>query len=336
MKIVDFWMVLNPAMCLIAFAGLPGGLAAWQTSLRGTVVDSTTGMPIGGVRVVVSPVAIEVFAMANGSFTVGPLRPGAYEIQFEIHRYQARAFSFTVDAFTGPEHDIGLVRLAPAESLLFDIEGLVRDAETAIAGATVAMNHRVLAVTGGDGAFEGQMRLPTGLNVVEGRAVGFAAATRTIWLDREDTLVSVNIVLEPLAVRLEDIVVEGDAVDAKLAVFHEHRLSEHGHFLYGEALDRARRFAVTDLLGSIPGVHVTPGENSIRLSRAPSTPFCMGEQPQFFVDGRPIRLGRATSINAIVEQGDVVAVEVYNGAAEVPVVYNRGNAVCGVVAIWTR
>jgi hypothetical protein len=323
--------------CLLAVILVPTNAEAGQATLRGVVVDSVTEEPIEAARVVVAPTNRETWSSAAGVFTVGPLSAGRYQIQFEAHQYEARAFVFTIDSLALHEHDLGLISMVPAESILVSVNGMVQGPDSQVVGATVSVNDRVLGVTGFAGVFGGVVTLPLGLNTIQVRAMGFAPASDVVWFDGTDSVMTVNVTLEAFPVRLPDLVVEGEVPEGKLSMFHRHRRSESGSYLYGAGLEAARRFTVTDLLRSIPGVRVLPGVNTVRLSRASNTPGCLGAQPQFFVDGRPLRLGQGASINDVIEQDHVIAIAVYNGAARIPVVYNRGDAACGgVVALWTR
>jgi len=56
------------------------------------------------------------------------------------------------------------------------------------------------------------------------------------------------------------------------------------------------------------------------------------------VNGIPFASAGELAINHYVSPGEVAAVEVYNGASQIPPEYNSssGNARCGVVLIWTR
>ena len=168
------------------------------------------------------------------------------------------------------------------------------------------------------------------------RRLGFGPIAKILWFSADQTEVVLRVTLETLAVRLPTIVVAADPPEGKLSLFYQHKRSEIGSFLEPEQVEAARRYSVTDILRIVPGVRVTPGTNTVRLSRAAPTPKCMTEQPQFFLDGVPVRLGLSFSINDFVEQNDVVAVEVYNGPARIPLQYNIGNAMCGVIVLWTR
>ncbi|MBL8987755.1 MAG: hypothetical protein JNJ80_15900, partial [Gemmatimonadetes bacterium] len=64
----------------------------------------------------------------------------------------------------------------------------------------------------------------------------------------------------------------------------------------------------------------------IKMTRA--APGC---GPTYFVDGQVARsFAESTPIS------DVQGIEVYRGSAEVPAEFTGSDAMCGVIAIWTR
>ena len=310
-----------------------------QATLHGVVVNSATEKPLLGVLVVAVPNDLQARTSNDGRFVLGPLSTGQYELRLELHGFHSRAFDLAIDSSLLRTHDLGRIELVPAETLQVDIVGIVRDSATTapVAGAIVSVNGAVSGVTLADGYFSATIALPVGPNTIDVRRIGYASESSDFWVNPTEPGLAFDIAVASLPV-LEPVVVEADAPDpvGKLSLFYQHKRSEIGSFLEPEQVEAARRYSVTDILQIVPGVRVTPGTNTVRLSRAAPTPKCMREQPQFFLDGVPVRLGPSFGINDFVEQNDVVAVEVYNGPARIPVRYNIGNAACGVIALWTR
>lgn len=324
---------------LISQAGLLVALSfqgGQQATLRGVVHDSATGHPIAGVTVVLAPSGGATETTRSGRFTLGPFGPGEYEIRFEAHRYRERAFTIRIDSTLLRAHDIGRISLAPAESLAVDVSGLVHESAgaTPVVGATVAVNRRVVGLTNFDGAFVGGVELPRGLNRLEVRATGFDPATADFWVD--STHISFDVPLVRRGLRLSDVVVEAEPGRGNLEQFYRHQDAEFGSFLDSAAVEVARRQYVTDILRAVPGVQILPGAYTVRMSRATGSRSCRRNQPQFFIDGHPLSLGMDISINDLLDEGDILAVEVYNSASRVPLAYAYGNFDCGVVAIWTK
>ena len=319
------------------FLHTPTPVAGWQATLRSVVVNAATQKPLVGVLVVADSSDMQARTSSDGRFMLGPLSPGEYELQLELHGFRSRAFDLAIDSTLLRAHDLGRIELVPAETLTVDIVGIVRDSATnaRIAGAIVAVNGAMAAVAAMDGSFSAALQLPVGPNTIDVRAMGYASDSSDFWLDPTKRTLAFDITVSSLPV-LEEVVVVADAPEGKLSLFYQHKRSEIGSFLEPQQVEAARRHSVTDILRAVPGVRVTPGVNTVRLSRAPATPFCRSEQPQFFLDGVPLRLG-SFSINDFVEQNNVVAVEVYNGPARVPTRYNIGRAAtCGVIVLWTR
>ncbi len=290
-----------------------------------------------GVLVVAVPNDLQARTSDDGRFVLGPLSTGRYELLLELHGFHSRAFDLAVDSSLLRTHDLGRVELVPAETLQVDIVAIVRDSATnaPVAGAIVSVNGAVSGVSLLDGYFSATIALPVGPNTIDVRVIGYASESSDFWVNPTEPALAFDIALAALPV-LEPVVVKADTPEGKLSLFYQHKRSEIGSFLGPEQVEAARRYSVVDILRIVPGVRVTPGTNTIRLSRAAPTPMCMSAQPQFFLDGVPVRLGPFVSINDYVEQNDVVAVEVYNGPARIPVRYNIGNAACGVIALWTR
>jgi len=55
---------------------------------------------------------------------------------------------------------------------------------------------------------------------------------------------------------------------------------------------------------------------------------------EYYVDGVPFQM--ENSPDAYFKPGEIAAVEVYDGAANVPPEYASASSACGVVVIWTK
>ena len=67
--------------------------------------------------------------------------------------------------------------------------------------------------------------------------------------------------------------------------------------------------------------------------RGPPANACL---PRLFLDGVRVTYDVQNDINAVVDPGQVEAIEVFRGPSEIPVQYNDNNSQCGVILIWTR
>ena len=71
---------------LLLYAGLGTG-SAFAQSLRGSVVDSYTGEALGGVTVLAVGTLFATATAPDGTFNLGPMPAGSYEVQARLHGY---------------------------------------------------------------------------------------------------------------------------------------------------------------------------------------------------------------------------------------------------------
>jgi len=115
----------------------------------------------------------------------------------------------------------------------------------------------------------------------------------------------------------------------RLAAFERRRIAGRGQYLNEEEIMKTGAFNVADAVKGMRGVLYECGGGSgcfVRMARAPAR--CL---PEFIVDDQvQNEFGPATPIR------DVVAIEVYSGATDVPAEYAGRNSGCGVIVLWTR
>lgn len=227
-------------------------------------------------------------------------------------------------------------------------------------------------VTGPDGGYVLEAPAP-GVYFVEARRLGYRA-----WIDgpielvdgddweTEYRLQSAAIMLDPV-----EVVAEVARLEARLSNvgFYERQRSDFGHFMGREEIVRRRAGRVTDLLSSLPGVRLVPsatglGRNAIELRGSLMVRGNMCH-PRVFVDGILIIRGDARqagldvhgfpeerttelqfaqgereeiAIDDVVVPEDILAVEVYRSASQVPVQFGGTSmdTQCGVIVIWTK
>jgi hypothetical protein len=147
----------------------------------------------------------------------------------------------------------------------------------------------------------------------------------------------VDAVMIGLAVELDSILVRGSPGRARgvgfgLEAFEERRMKGFGIFLDSTLLRRNEHRDLADVVRGNPGISISPRQSGggyfIAAGRGPSR--CI---VQIYLDG--MRLPVPTKTN-FVSVSDLLAVEVYRSAAEVPLEYGGPRAGCGVVLLWTR
>lgn len=133
--------------------------------------------------------------------------------------------------------------------------------------------------------------------------------------------------------------------------FERRKSQEHGSFITRETVDERVTWSLPNIIASkATGVKVVQrhcGPTFCGWAVASSRPAsCLrsGCSPlcflAVFLDGQPIFLPSAGGSDGIdlttILPSDVAAVEIYDGPASIPPVFNVTGSACGVVALWSR
>jgi len=140
---------------------------------------------------------------------------------------------------------------------------------------------------------------------------------------------------------LEVVARSRTGVSPTLAGFEQRRTSGTGVYITRSEIESRNPNAVTDILAMVPGVTVQ--RRAVFMARSSNCPA------QVYIDGFHINrpagpVGRRTSltttemfpIDDMLKPGSVEGIEIYQGLSRVPAEFLSPEAVCGVVAIWTR
>lgn len=121
----------------------------------------------------------------------------------------------------------------------------------------------------------------------------------------------------------------------RLLDFERRRRTGRGQYLTDEEIQTSGAASLQDATRGMHGISLHCGGSSdvsggsgcrIQVNRAP-----MNCQPQYVIDGRIDNMfGPLTPVR------DIVGLEVYIGATDVPGEFAGSNAACGVVVVWTR
>lgn len=166
-----------------------------------------------------------------------------------------------------------------------------------------------------------------------------------------ETATSVRMTLKPV-VKLDSVVVS--ATRSRVPGFDERRATGIGHFIDREELEKQGNRRVGDILARVPGARVYRGKGyawigasrgvtSFQYPPLDKTDLERGARPQCYVnvyiDGAIVYSAAPNAplfdVNSLSPNG-IEAMEFYSGPAQVPARYNRTNAQCGVLLIWTR
>jgi TonB-dependent starch-binding outer membrane protein SusC len=173
--------------------------------------------------------------------------------------------------------------------------------------------------------------LPAGTWLVEVRFIGYVPWQRHVTLEAGQA--------GGLLVHLEadPVVLEALEVHARSTLlsrgFYDRKRSGVGTFLTRDDLDAMRPRVLSDVLRRVGGIHVGSDSRGMPPARIRGQQTIAGACPiQYFVDGV---LTYAMNIDEV-RPGDVEGIEIYRGAASIPIMFRRGSASCGVIVLWTR
>ncbi|HJQ21106.1 MAG TPA: carboxypeptidase-like regulatory domain-containing protein [Gemmatimonadaceae bacterium] len=181
--------------------------------------------------------------------------------------------------------------------------------------------------------------LPAGSVQFLVRADSFPAVTLYVDLDSGQTLIR-PVVMDSSAegrgaqqLAAVSVNAEAPVVNYRMVDFERRRLSGHGQYRNEEELIKSGAYTLQDVVVPMRGVDVdcsktTPGGDGCRIHmfRAPTN--C---DPEFVVDGHvDAYFGPRTPIR------DIIGLEVYSGASDVPGEFAGSNSACGVIVIWTK
>ncbi len=190
----------------------------------------------------------------------------------------------------------------------------------------------IAAVTNAKGEFM-LRNLPAGTRNIIARHLGYAVQTATVDLNsREQQHVTIKLpryvaVMDPVLVTARRNV----ALDK--VGFNMRKKSAFGYFLDADRISKMHPFYVSDILRQVPGLRVGYGPRGEPV--VTSTRDIRGSCVDYWVDDVPFIEIDPGEINAFVNGGEVVAVEVYQSGTA-PAQYVRNGGSCTTVVLWTR
>jgi hypothetical protein len=189
----------------------------------------------------------------------------------------------------------------------------------------------MVALTNEKGEFTMQ-NLPSGSKVLMARHLGYAAETIPVDLSSREQS-HVTIALQKYVAVMDPVLVTARRTAAlDRTGFGQRRKSGAGYFLGPEQIEKMHPFRVTDLLRSVPGLRVTPGQFGDMVS---STRDARGGCVQYFLDEMPYKEMTPGDISDFVNAHEVVAVEVYQSGMA-PAQFIGTLSDCTTIVFWTR
>lgn len=211
----------------------------------------------------------------------------------------------------------------------------LRFARVSIAGTSL----KALTDSGGTFRLAG---VPAGMQTIEVGLLGYSPFALPVEVLGGESM-NVRVILSRNAsVTLNPVEVHGDSalMSPLIKGFQARRARGGGTYFDRDEITAMQPRQVTDVLRRVSGLRID-GFGSGSVVQMSRNEAAMGNRlcpAVFFMNGSPFPLTEQGSINTFVAAEELVAVEVYNGASQIPPQFQSGmyNTRCGVVALWTR
>lgn len=174
--------------------------------------------------------------------------------------------------------------------------------------------------------------------------VGYSTRVDGLFEIDEGASISVEFRLprDPVALDTLTVATERKVVVLRQMGFYERQEDEEGIFLGPEALGRIPAFQTTHFFRRLPRVRVNEGpmgSSTITIAGAGRVSL-EGRRPCYpkvLVDGTTVFRGggEAAMLDSVVQPHEIVGIEIYRGAAEIPVRWSGASSPCGLILIWT-
>jgi Carboxypeptidase regulatory-like domain len=275
----------------------------------------------------------------SGAFKICGL-PSSMHATLKAQRGSAVTADIPISLGDNPTELLGrILLLSPADSAT-KVGSAVVSGLVVLEGSTTKTGSRVelvgtdiVAVTNDKGEFT-LRNLPSGSRILLARHLGFGAETVPVDLSsHHEARVTINL---PRFVATMDpvLVVARRSAALDKVGFNQRRKSGFGYYLGPDRLEHMHASLLTDILRLVPGLRVTYGpEGEVVTS---SRGFTGGSCVQYYLDDMPFREMTPGEINHFVTGGEVVAVEVYQGATTPAQFMSASSYGCTTIVLWTR
>jgi hypothetical protein len=342
----------------VMLAAFPHGIAAQGTGMVAGLVTDSDGRALPDVLVFVDDGASSAVTDQLGLFGLSGLSLEPHVLSYRKAGYAPR--SFALDLSLGTDVlDVGTVVLQPGPEPTATLSGLVTEGEggRGLAGATVALNGRVVATTDSTGAFFApSSAVVWGTNelTVEHRAFSDRRVSDRIWVSNSDETLDLVVALDVVPVALPGLDVPGRSSRLAAEGFYERRERyESATFMSREEIAERNTRRTEDLFrGALGGAGMSRSSRSSAgvdpATGQPTAAATFGNAedgrpclPIFYLNG--LRMGDvytgagiSSGLDQLVHPDDIEGIEIYESVSRMPAEYAPVGSVCGVILIWTR
>lgn len=225
--------------------------------------------------------------------------------------------------------------IRPTAAAGVTIDGVVRDNDgRALAAAEVVIDsdHRAITNSRGEFSISG---LKSGIIEFTTRRIGYTPITSAVQVEPGTLTVTLAVKLVPIATDLGTIVVEGRRLDKTLwqTGFYRRQSTGMGQY-FDDAYLKHFQSSIATLVGTVPSVYVDRASNNraIARGRLPNGSLC---PLAVFVDGNFIPWATELGLDDVVNRDDILGVEVYPRASDIPARIAGLGGVSGVGSIGT-
>ena len=199
----------------------------------------------------------------------------------------------------------------------------------------VATGDNAAPVTSDDSGRYRIAGVATGRAQLFARRIGYAPETLSV-LVANGEISRADFVLGAVPVELQAALVKADPTRGKMGPFNVRRARGVGAFVTRSEIEQRQANSVSELLRYIPGVAVQQrmaGEpQPVQMRRSAQSSSQTNCTVSMYVDGQPYPNGNVDDFPPLSIEG----IEVYKSASEIPADFRTRDAMCGLIAIWTR
>jgi hypothetical protein len=226
---------------------------------------------------------------------------------------------------------------ARAQSGVGSVAGVVRDS----AGQGLSFVQVVVVGARNGRGIEsdssGNYRIPSigaGRLQLLARRIGYEPETVSVVV-LSDATVRADFVMIQSPTIIPMVIVE-DRTRGKMGPFNQRMARGVGSFVTRAEIEKRQPGSISELLRTLPGVHISQrmaGEpQPVDMQRSRNSSMQSSCTVQLYVDGQPYPNGNVDDFPPLTLEG----VEVYRSASEIPADFRTRNAMCGLIALWTR